>query len=165
VTQRSRTFVPKASRLTKPELHAKVMRGWSRAIDRLGKGAFADALEISGAGLDKQLAGSLPGFDLIDRAFDCEPSVLDDWADTKGLRLVPKDAVCDTDDVSILVSRLLNKLIEAQHPDSPGGRRIVPPEVFGMEELLREVIRVAGSLLDQAETYRGGNVTSMRGSL
>lgn len=156
------TVVHSASSLTKLELHAKLMRGWSRAIERLGKGAFADKLGISTAGIDKQLTGSLPGFDLIDHALDLEPTVLDDWLRAKGLRLVDRDSVCDTDDVSVLVSKLLNKLLEAQHPDSPGGRRIVPTEVFDMEHLLREVVRVASTLLDQGDTYRGDNVSTMR---
>jgi len=160
--QRSETVVGQIRPLSKLELHAKLMRGWNRAIDALGKGRFADKLEISGPGLDKQLTGSLPGVDLLDKALAVEPSVLDDWLAHHGLRLVDREAVCDTDDVSVLVSRLLNKLVEAQHPDSPGGRRIVGPEILAMDDLLREVVRVASSLIDQGTTYRGDNVTDLR---
>lgn len=159
-----RTKVPaRRIPLTKAALHAKLMTGWARAISICGgKASFAERMDISTEALRQQNNGSFPSFELIDRAYDIDSSILDDWLAEKGARIVDRDAVCDTDDVSVLVSRLLNKLIEAQHPDSPGGRRIVGPEILDMDSLLREVVRVASSLIDQGTAYRGDNVSVMR---
>jgi hypothetical protein len=156
------TVVAAPQRLTKQQLHAKLMRGWSRAIDNHGRGVFMDALDISSQGLTKQVGGSMPDFEMIDRAFDLEPTVIDDWLKSKGVRIVDRDAVCDSDDLCVLVSRLLHKLIAAEHPDSPGGRRIVPSEIFDMEKDLADLVRKATGLLDKAAAYRGDNVTDMR---
>ncbi|WP_128082273.1 hypothetical protein [Sphingomonas sp. Ant20] len=123
------TVVANAERLTKAQLHAKVMRGWARGIDRHGKGTFADRIECSIQALDKQLAGSLPTLETIDRAMDAEPSVLDDYFEAKGKRLVDKEAVCDADDCGLLIARVLVMLNEAEHPNGPGGRAIVPPGI------------------------------------
>jgi hypothetical protein len=133
------TVVANAERLTKAQLHAKVMRGWARGIDRHGKGTFADRIECSIQALDKQLAGSLPTLETIDRAMDAEPSVLDDYFEAKGKRLVDKEAVCDADDCGLLIARVLVMLNEAEHPNGPGGRAIVPQEYLAGEKLMRDL--------------------------
>lgn len=46
------TVVGETAPLTKQQLHAKLMRGWARGIDRHGKGAFADALDVTPPALD-----------------------------------------------------------------------------------------------------------------
>jgi hypothetical protein len=133
------TVVAALQRLTKQQLHAKVMRGWARGIDRHGKGTFADRIECSIQALDKQLAGSLPTLETIDRAMDAEPSVLDDYFEAKGKRLVDKEAVCDADDCGLLIARVLVMLNEAEHPNGPGGRTIVPQEYLAGEKLMRDL--------------------------
>lgn len=148
------TVVSQKQRLTKPQLHALLMEGWSRAIAKLGKGKFADALEISAPALDKQLTGSMPGFECIDKAFDECPTVLDEYFRAKGKRLVDEESVCDTDDASLLIARLLVKLQEAEHPDSPGGRNVVHSELLGMEALIRQLHGATGNWLGQIETLR-----------
>lgn len=161
--QRSEGVSSKRRPLSKADLHAKLMTGWSRAVATCGgQGGFLDRMDIVRPTLTGHFSGSFPSFELIDRAYDIDQSILDDWLAEKGARIVDRDAVCDTDDVSVLVSRLLNKLVEAQHPDSPGGRRIVGPEILAMDDLLREVVRVASSLIDQGTAYRGDNVSAMR---
>jgi len=152
--QSGETVVAEAKRLNKPQLHALLMLGWSRMIARLGKGRFADLIEVTGPGLDKQLGGSMPSFETIDRAFDHDDAVLDDWLGAKGKRIVDAEAVCDTDDASLLITRLLLKLQEAEHPDSPGGRRIIHSELLGMEPLIRTLHGATGNWLAQIEALR-----------
>ncbi len=154
MTQDVDTVVSQTRRLTKPQCHAHLMEGWSRAIVKLGKGKFADAIEISGPALDKQLTGSMPGFDCIDRAFDVCPTVLDEYLGAKGKRVVDQEAVCDTDDASLLIARLLVKLQESEHPDSPGGRNIVHSELLGMENLVRDLHRQTGNWLAKIDEIR-----------
>jgi len=140
--------------LTKPKLHAALMQGWSRAIAKFGKGGFADKLEVSVTALDKQLTGSMPGFELIDRAFDHDPSVLDDWAREKGVRLVAAEAVCDVDDLNLLIGRVLVLINEATHPDSPGGRAIIHSEKLKGEDLMRQLHHTSGQWLSECADLR-----------
>lgn len=152
--QNDQSVVSANRRLNKPQVHAHLMEGWARAIANLGKGKFADALEISTVALDKQLAGSMPGFEIIDKAMDACPTVLDEYARAKGKRLVDENAVCDTDDASLLIARLLVKLQEAEHPESPGGRSVVHSELLGMEDLIRQLNGATSNWLHQIEQLR-----------
>ena len=148
------TVVAALQRLTKQQLHAKVMRGWARGIDRHGKGTFADRIECSIQALDKQLAGSLPTLETIDRAMDAEPSVLDDYFEAKGKRLVDKEAVCDADDCGLLIARVLVMLNEAEHPNGPGGRAIVPQEYLAGEKLMRDLHAVSARWIQRCTEIR-----------
>ena len=152
--QRSEPVVPKLGPLSKLELHAKLMLGWTRAISRHGKGAFADKLECTGPGLNKQLAGSMPDFETIDKALDAEPSVLDDYLAAKGKRLVDAEAVCDVDDLGLLLARVTLLLQEAEHPDGPGGRAIVPQEYLAGEKVMRDLHVLTGRWLDRCGEIR-----------
>lgn len=140
--------------LTKQRLHAKIMRGFSRAIDNLGKGAFLDAIDCTSEGLRKQMNGSMPSLETIDKALDAEATVLDDWLRAKGKRLVDKDAVCDVDDMGLLLSRVLVMLNEAEHPEGPGGRAIVPQEYLAGERLMRELHGASSRWLERCAEIR-----------
>jgi hypothetical protein len=149
------TVVVKPQPLSKARLHAKLMRGVSRGIDKAGgKGRFADAIDLSVQALDKQLSGSMPGVEVLDRMMDAEPSVLDDWMRAKGKRIVDEDAVCDSDDLNVLLARVSLMLAEAEHPDSPGGRTIVPQEYLTGEEAIRKLHAMTGRWLARCADIR-----------
>ncbi|MBI0474241.1 hypothetical protein D9601_02530 [Sphingomonas sp. MA1305] len=130
------------------------MRGWARAIDKRGKGRFADDIGCSGTGLDKQLSGSLPSLESIDKALCVEPTVLDDWLAFRGMRVVAEDAICDVDDMQLLISRVLVMIAEAEHPDGPGGRTIVPQEYIAGEALIRQLHSATGRWLERCASIR-----------
>lgn len=154
MTHRTRVVGEKRP-LTKGELHAKLMVGWARAIAGCGgKAAFAERMDMTGEALRKQLNGSFPGLDMIDRAFDIDGTLLDDWMTAKGKRLVDEGAVCDTDDASVLIARLMLWLQEAQHPESPGGRSIVHTELIGAEALIRQLHGATGNWLARISDIR-----------
>jgi len=149
------TVVAKNERLSKARLHAKIMRGIARGIDNLGgKGRFADAIDLSTQALDKQMQGAMPSIEVLDRVMDVEPTVLDDWLRAKGKRLVDEDAVCDVDDCSLLIARVLVMLNEAEHPNGPGGRAIVPQEYLAGEKLMRELHGATARWLHQCTEIR-----------
>jgi hypothetical protein len=154
---RDPTVVGGKVRLNKQQLHAKIMCGWSRAINNVGgKGTFADKLDITVQALDKQLAGSMPTPEVLDQALSIEPTVLDDWMEAHGKRLVDKNAVCDVDDASVLIARLMLWLQEAQHPDSPGGRSVVHTELLPAEFMIRQLHAATGNWIQTiTETRRG----------
>lgn len=151
------TVVGETAPLTKQQLHAKLMRGWARGIDRHGKGAFADALDVTPPALDKQLSGSFPSFETLDKALDAEPTVLDDYFAAKGRRLVDKNAVCDVDDAAVLITRLLLWLQESQHPDSPGGRAVVHSELLPAEFMIRQLHTATGNWIESINSHRRGS--------
>lgn len=148
------TVVRNCSKTPKPTLHAQLMAGWTRCIARFGKGGFADALEISTVGLDKQLTGSMPDFATIMDAFDHDDTVLDDVFAGKGKRIVDRDAVCETDDIKLLVARVNLKLQEYTHPDSPAGEDLCHTEYLDGEALMRELNRQTAEWLDRCATIR-----------
>lgn len=150
------TVVGSKPALTKAQIHAKIMRGWSRGIDRHGKGAWADALDQSGQALDKQLAGSMPTLETLDKALDAEPTVLDDYVAAKGKRIVDANAVCDVDDAGVLITRILLWLQESQHPDSPGGRAIVHSELLPAEFMIRQLHTATGNWIEGINSHRRG---------
>lgn len=148
------TVVANTQPLPKARLHAKLMRGWTRIIDKKGKGAFADAIDCSVQALDKQLAGSMPTLETIDRALCVDATVLDDWLKARGFRLCPEDADCDADNFSLLMARVLVMIQEAEHPDGPGGRAIVPQEYLAGEKLMRELHASSGRWIDKCSDLR-----------
>jgi hypothetical protein len=150
----SAPVVSKRNKLSKLEIHSALMSGWHRAMMQHGKGGFADKLDVSVTALNKQLTGSVPDFETIDRAFDAESSVLDDYFRKKGKRLVDIDAVCDVDDASVLITRLLLWLHEAEHPNSPGGRKIVHSELLPAEFMIRQLHQATGNWLAQISDLR-----------
>lgn len=151
------TIVPNNDALPKQQLHAKIMRGWARAIDKRGKGRFADDIGCSSTGLDKQLSGSLPSLEAIDKALCVEPTVLDDWLKYRGLRVVAEDASCDVDDMQLLLGRVLVMIAEAEHPAGPGGRAVVPQEYLNGEKLMRDLHAVTGRWLEKCTSIRFGS--------
>lgn len=148
------TVVPNTEPLSKQRLHAKLMAGWNRAINTLGKGKFADDIDCTVTGLNKQLAGSMPDLEAIDRALCVEPTVLDDWLAYRGKRLVDENAVCDTDDLGLLMARVLVMLSEAEHPDGPGGRTITHTEYLGGEALMRQLHSSSGRWINRCNELR-----------
>ncbi len=150
------SVVGKPQRLNKATLHAVLMQGWSRAIAACGgRAAFAERMEISGEALRQQTNGSFPSFEIIDRAVDVEPSVLEEWLATKNLKVVDRNAIGSTDDALVTVTQLAAKIAEAVHPDGPGGRAIVHSEYLGLEDLMREMHRLSGSWLEECASIRG----------
>lgn len=152
--QRNNPVVGEQRPIPKPQLHALIMLGWARAVAKHGKGGFADALESSTQALDKQFAGSMPSLEMIDRALCADDTVLDDWLKARGKRLVDSDAVCDVDDASVLIARLMLWFQEATHPDSPGGRAIVHTELLDAELMIRRLHQATGNWISAINTHR-----------
>jgi hypothetical protein len=154
------TVVRNCTIATKMELHSLVMPGWARGVKAHGKGGWADKLGISTVALDKQLTGSMPGLECIDKALDVEPTVLDDWLDRKGKRLVDKEHDEGVRDLTLLLAQVNLKIAEAQHPSSPGGEQITHSEYLGAESLMRELHAATGRWIERCNDIR--KPTSLR---
>jgi hypothetical protein len=157
----SDTVVRKRSIPSEGEFHALLIAGLARASARIGRGALADQMDMSGRGLDKVFAGSHPSAKRVfDVLFACD-DVLDDVADRYGKRLVDKAAVCDVDDLSLLLARVNLKIQEAQHPDSPGGENITHGEYLGAEQLMRELHAATGRWIEKCKSIREPSLRSV----
>lgn len=148
------TVVRKCSKIGKARLHDLLMIGWSRAIAKFGKGPFAEALDISTVAVDKHLSGSMPGFEAIVDAYSIDDDVLNEVLSELGVRVVPKDATCDSDDLKLLLARVMLKIQEAEHPDSPGGRAIVHQEYLDCEANMRALHKMSGDWLEVCAQIR-----------
>ena len=143
------------SKISKPQLHDLLMIGWQRAISKFGKGSFAEALDISTVAVDKQLSGSMPDFATIVDAYAIDCELLDEVLDALGVRIVPKEAACDVDDLNVLMARALVKINEATHPDGPGGRTITHSEYLDGELVMRQIHKASGAWVEQCAVIRG----------
>jgi hypothetical protein len=154
------TIVRKCEKISKSHLHDLLMVHWSGLIAEHSKSAFAEYLDVSTTAIDKQLAGSMPDFATIMDAFDIDPTMFDGIMRLKGKKVVDAESNTEVADAILLIARLLDWLARAQHPNSPGGPRIVPIEIAQAEDVLRELHTVTGSWLDQLNGYRGLKVVS-----
>ena len=149
------TIVRKGGRIGKARLHDLLMVGWQRCVAKFGREAFADELEISTEALRKQLSGSMPDFSTIVAAYCIDDDVLSEVLDALGVRIVPKEAACDVDDLNVLMARALVKINEATHPDGPGGRTITHSEYLDGELVMRQIHKASGAWVEQCAVIRG----------
>lgn len=148
------SIVRKCSKISKSRLHDLLMIGWSRSIAKFGKGPFAEELDISTVAVDKQLSGSMPGFESIVDVYSFDDEVLTEVLAELGVRIVPKDATCDTDDLRLLLARVMLMVQQAEHPRGPGGRAIVPQEYLDGEEVMRALHTMSGNWLQKCADIR-----------
>lgn len=148
------TIVRKCSKIGKSRLHDLVMVGWSRCIARYGKQAFAEELGVTTAAIDKQLSGSMPDFALIADARGFDEDVLNEVCDALGIRIVPRNTVCDSDHLNLVLARALVKINEATDPKGPGGRAIVHTEYLDGESIMLELHKATGAWLEKCAEAR-----------
>lgn len=148
---RDNTVVGATQRPSKLQYHALLMAGLARAAAKLGKGGLADRMDLSGPGLDKVYAGSMPcakrQWDLLDH----EPTALDDVAAAYGKRIVPADAVCSTDaKAGPVMVQALSKIVQAEADGALDHR-----ELLDMEPELRAARAAMDTLIARCHDIRG----------
>jgi len=153
MTQRS-TVLPKSTEISEADFLAAQIRGLSRAEKAAGAKALAFMLDITPKQLGNILAGASTHPKRQWDALAADPSALDDIAALYGRRIVDKEAVCDVDDASVLIARLMLWLQEAEHPESPGGRSIVHTELLPAEFMIRQLHAATGNWLEQIKRAR-----------
>lgn len=150
-----------SQQLTKMELHSLLIAGWHRGIIRHGKGGWLDKLDITPPALDKQLTGSMPGLEVIDKALGHEPTVLDDWLAAKGKRIVDVEPADETARLKLLVAQINLKLEEYAHPDSPGGVETAHTEYLDGEAMMRELHAASGRWIERCNSIRNPSLRSV----
>jgi len=147
-------IVPETTSVTEAQFMAAMIAGLARAEKNVGTKALAFTMDVTVKQLGNILAGAATHPKRLWDAMAADESAQADIAALYGKRLVDKEAVCDVDDASVLITRLLLWLHEAQHPDSPGGRAVVHTELLPAEFLIRQLHQATGNWLAQIAQAR-----------
>jgi hypothetical protein len=147
--------VPETTSVTEDEFRAAMLAGLARCEKKSSDKALAYVMDIT----TKQLGniknkGGTPSPKRLWDAHAAHGTGLEDIAALYGMRLVAKEAVCDVDDVSVMIARLLLWLHEAQHPNSPGGRKVVHSELLPAEFMIRQLNQATGDWLATIADHR-----------
>ncbi|MEH3107123.1 MAG: hypothetical protein PGN09_07535 [Sphingomonas fennica] len=158
---RPASVVPETTFPTEAEFRAAMLAGLARAERQTSRKVLAFAMDVTTKQLGNIMeAGSMPAPKRLWDALGAEETALDDIARLYGLRLVPQDATCDSDDAGVVLASLLQALLKAEHPDSPGGRTVVPQELLGMETLVRAVHAKTGKMIACIDEHRRPRVVA-----
>jgi hypothetical protein len=132
-----RTVVPVRSTVTEDQFQTCVIEGLARAQAAFGnQKSLAFVMDLSTKQVGNVMAGAATDAKRLWDVHACEGSALSDVADLYGLRLVPKDAVCTSDEkpLSVTTCALLKKAIDAELDGIETHQ-----ELLGMESELRDM--------------------------
>lgn len=146
--------VPGTVDVTEAEFLGAMVAGLARAEKKVGTRALANQMDVSTKQLGNIMAGASTHPKRLFDVLKSDVTALDDVAKLYGKRLVNKEAVCDVDDASVLITRLLLWLHESQHPDSPGGRNVVHTELLPAEFMIRQLHQATGDWIAQISDIR-----------
>lgn len=154
MTRRS-NVVPETPNVTEPEFHAAMLSGLARCEKLSDEKALAFVMDITTKQLGNiRTKGSMPAPKRLWDAHAAHGTGLEEVAALYGYRIVAKEAVCDVDDASVLITRVLLWLHESQHPDSPGGRAVVHTELIPAELMIRQLHQATGDWLGSIAEHR-----------
>lgn len=144
----SNPVVPKTGPVTKPEFHAALCEGLSRAARKMGgMNKLADALEITPKGLNKIFAGSIP---CPKRLFDAllhDEHIMDEVAALYRRKIVPK--VAEANRAAPALAAALHKVIDAEVDGE-----IDHQELLAMESELRDADKRINAMLHRIAEIR-----------
>lgn len=126
--------------VSEPEFHDALIAGLARAARTAGRGSLADAMLISGRGLDKIFAGSTPSAKREWDALNADQSALDEVASLYGVRLVPEGSLCDTDmKAAPALAAALHRIVDAEADGTIDHRELLgmEPELIAAEQRIK----------------------------
>lgn len=138
--------------LPKGRVSALLSAGWARAIAASGKGAFADALEVSENTIGNALAQrTTPELHTVLNSLTVDPTALDELLAGYGVRLCPLHAVAANDLATAAgVISAMGSLVEAMadgHRDHN--------ETLAVAQLLRPHMSAVNAIIHEADALRG----------
>jgi hypothetical protein len=148
----SGTVVRQIVTLDEQSFHDRLVAGWARGIARLGKAKWAHKVGMSPRGVDKVLAGSTPHAHTILNSRAADTTALDELFAGYGVRLVPAEASCSSDEGAGLC--LLRAAMKCCEAEADGVKNHA--ELFAMEPELRESAAKIAAMLARIDALRGG---------
>lgn len=143
--------VPETRTLDEQSFHDRLVAGWSRAIASLTKPVFAHRIGMTTRGLEKVLAGSTPHACTIFNSRAAEPTALDEVLAGYGLRLVPADSACSSDEhAGLALLRAAHKCVEAEADGVKDHQ-----ELLAMEPELRASASIVANMLARIDALKG----------
>lgn len=140
------------SPLPKGRVSALLSAGWARAISTMGKGAFADALEVSDNTIGNALAQrTTPELHTVLNSLTVDPTALDELLASYGFRLCPlhNEAANDLATAAGVIGAM-GGLVEAL---SDGKRD--HNETLAIAQLLRPHMPAVHAIIHEADALRG----------
>jgi hypothetical protein len=144
--------VPPKTVVSEADFQTAVTLGLARAQSKLGsQKALAYVMDLSTKQVGNVMASGETAAKRLWDVHAAEGSALSDIADLYGVRIVPKDAVCNTDDKPLSVSTcaLLKKAIDAELDGV-----VTHQELLGMETELREMRAMIDARLETVAALR-----------
>jgi len=138
--------------LPKHRVSALLSAGWARVIAKVGKGAFADAVEVTENTVGNALAQrAVPELHTALNSLSIDPTALDELFAAYGVRIVPLHNGAANDLVTAAgVIQAMGELVEA-HAD---GRRD-HNETLAIAALIRPHMAALSSIVHEADALRG----------
>lgn len=137
--------------LPKHRVSALVSAGWSRAVLKLGKGAFADHVETTERTVENGLAGkTLPEAHTVLNSLAADPTALDELFAAYGLRVVPLHSEAANDLVT--AGGVINAMGEMIARLADGTR--CHNDTLAIAALLRPHIPAMTAIVSEADALR-----------
>lgn len=138
--------------LPKHRVAALLAAGWSRVIARIGRGTFADTLEVSENTVGNALAGrTTPELHTALNSLAADPTSLDEVLAGYGLRLAPLHATAANDMVT--AAGVINAMGELVKALADGNRD--HNETLAIAALLRPYLPHLVAIVTEADGLRG----------
>ena len=145
------TSVPKEP-LSKSKVSAALAAGWARVASRLGKGAFADRLEICSKTVDRALTSeTTPELHTAFNALLACPTALDEVAALYGFQIIPAKRQAANDlNTAAGVIEAMGELVKA---NADGNRD--HNETLAVAQMLRPHLGPINAIMEEADRLRG----------
>ena len=139
---------------SKMDVSAALAAGWARVIYAIGRGAFADRLDVDGKTVGRALAGdTLPELHTAFNSLRIDPTALDELAALYGVEIRPRKA-CHGSDMAMIagLARLAAQWTDVMadgvrdHRETVELARALRPLMPGINAILAEADRLTGAV-------------------
>lgn len=137
---------------SKMDVSARLVAGWARVIAKVGKGKFADKLEVNEKTVGRALSGeNTPELHTAFNSLAVDPTALDEVAALYGVEIRPKQSVAANDMETVAdLSHLVGKWVAAL---SDGHR--CHRETLELANVMRPLLHRLNAVCAEADSIRG----------
>jgi len=154
---RDRNVLPNAP-ITKQRVSGALAAGWARCAAAMGKGAFADKIEVTTRTIDNALTGTtVPELHTAFNSLLADPTALDEVAALYGVTITPSTSRADDDmRTAAKLAHLAGKIIEALDDGRRDHR-----ETLALAKDCRPLVKALSALVAEADAIKNGGVVDL----